>query len=84
MKIAEQLAEIGRELNRKIGTDSYEMRCTLYGVEQLFKNGFYGLYSPEDDLLSVHSTKFGAKENLKQFEKDHGEGFYIDTVVIHE
>ena len=80
----EQLSEIGRELNRKIGTDSYEMRCTLYDIEELFKNGFYGLYSPEDDLLSVHYTIFGAKKNKEQFEKTHGEGFYIDKVLIHE
>ena len=44
----------------------------------------YGLYSPEDELLSIHRTEVGAKENLKQFEKAHGEDFYVDLVTLHE
>ena len=33
-KIAFKLTEIGKELNRKFGTDSYEVRCKLYDIRQ--------------------------------------------------
>ena len=58
-----------------------------------FYNGFlegytitkelYGVYSTEDDLLSVHYTESGAEENKKYYEKHHGDNFYVDKVTIH-
>ena len=58
-----------------------------------FYNGFlegytvtkelYGVYSPEDDLLSVHYTESGAEENKKNYEKHHGDNFYVDKVTIN-
>nr|DAI89500.1 MAG TPA: hypothetical protein [Caudoviricetes sp.] len=44
----------------------------------------YGLYSPENELLVVHKTEVGANKNKEQYEKIHGEGFYVDYVIIHE
>ena len=44
----------------------------------------FGLYSPEEDLLSVHRTEIGANKNKERFEAQHGEGFYVDFVTIHE
>lgn len=58
-----------------------------------FYNGFlegyivtkelYGVYSPEDDLLSVHYTESGAEENKNNYEKHHGDNFYVDKVIIN-
>ena len=42
----------------------------------------FGVYSPEEDLLSVHATEQGAEENKANYEKHHGEGFYIDYVML--
>jgi hypothetical protein len=42
----------------------------------------FGLYSPEDELMFVHKTKEGAKKHQYEFEKAHGIGFYIDTVMV--
>lgn len=37
-EIAFKLTEIGKELNRKFGTDSYEVRCELHDIrEKLIK-----------------------------------------------
>lgn len=44
----------------------------------------FGLYSPEDDFFSVHKTEVGAMKNKKVFIEAHGEGFYVDSVTIHE
>lgn len=44
----------------------------------------FGLYSPEDNLISVHKTEVGAMKNWKVFTETHGEGFYVDFVTIHE
>ena len=44
----------------------------------------YGLYSPEDDLLSIHRTEIGANKNKESYEAQHGEGFYVDLVTLHE
>ena len=44
----------------------------------------FGLYSPEDDLISVHETEVAAMKNWKIFIEAHGEGFYVDFVTIHE
>ena len=42
----------------------------------------FGIYSPEDDLLAVHATQDGAEENKANYEKHHGEGFYVDYVML--
>lgn len=42
----------------------------------------FGLYSPEDELMFVHKTKEGAKKHQYEFEKAHGKGFYVDSVVV--
>lgn len=44
----------------------------------------YGLYSPDEDLLSIHRTEIGANKNKERFEVQHGEGFYVDLVTLHE
>ena len=37
-EIAFKLTEIGKELNRKFGTDSYQVRCELHDIrEELIK-----------------------------------------------
>jgi hypothetical protein len=43
----------------------------------------FGVYSPEEELLSVHRTSGGAEENKESHVKAHGEGFSVDHVVIH-
>jgi len=42
----------------------------------------FGVYSPEEDLLAVHATEQGAEENKANYEKHHGEGFYVDYVML--
>lgn len=42
----------------------------------------FGVYSPEEDLLAVHATEQGAEENKAKYEKHHGEGFYVDYVML--
>jgi len=42
----------------------------------------FGVYSPEEDLLAVHATEEGAEENKGNYEKHHGEGFYVDYVML--
>lgn len=42
----------------------------------------FGVYSPEDDLLAVHATEDGAEDNKVKYEKQHGEGFYVDYVML--
>jgi hypothetical protein len=42
----------------------------------------FGVYSPEDDLLAVHATEEGADDNKANYEKQHGEGFYVDYVML--
>ncbi len=43
----------------------------------------YAVFSPEDDLLAVHATKHGAEENKAKYQKEHGEGFYVDSVILN-
>lgn len=45
-------------------------------------NRLFGLYSPEDELMFVHKTKEGAKKHQYEFEKAHGTGFYVDSVMV--
>lgn len=42
----------------------------------------FGVYSPEDDLLAVHATEDGAEDNKANYEKQHGEVFYVDYVML--
>jgi hypothetical protein len=42
----------------------------------------FGVYSPEDDLLAVHATEEGADDNKANYENQHGEGFYLDYVML--
>ena len=44
----------------------------------------YGVYTPEDELTAVHKTEEGANKNKDLYESQHGEGFYVDVVVLHD
>lgn len=45
---------------------------------------FFGVYSPDDNLLSVHLTEEGAEENRKAFEKNYKiEGYTVDYVILN-
>jgi len=44
----------------------------------------YGLYSPDNGLLSIHRTEIGANKNKEYYETEYGEGFYVDFVTLHE
>jgi len=48
------------------------------------ENKLWGVYSPEDELLAVHSTEDGAELNFGRYLRQHGEGFYVDIVVVHD
>jgi hypothetical protein len=44
----------------------------------------FGLYSPDNILLSVHLTEKGAEENKNNFERNYKiEGYYVDYVILH-
>ena len=44
----------------------------------------FGVYSPDDNLLSVHISEEGAEENKNAFEKNYKiEGYYVDYVMLH-
>lgn len=44
----------------------------------------FGVYSPDDSLLSVHVSEEGAEENKNAFEKNYKiEGYYVDYVMLH-
>jgi len=42
----------------------------------------FGVYSPEDYLLALHVTEDGAEQNKANYEKQHGDGFYVDYVML--
>ena len=42
----------------------------------------FGLYSPEDELMFVHKTEEGAMKHQYEFEKAHGIGFYVASVMV--
>ena len=45
----------------------------------------YGVYSPDDNLLSVHITQEGAEYRKFQFENSYKiEGYYIDYVILND
>ncbi len=48
-----------------------------------FPTYLFGVYSPDEDLLAVHRTEEGAIQNKYHYENHHGEGFYVDIVLIH-
>jgi len=48
------------------------------------KTNFFGVYSLDGELKSVHYTEEGAEENKLKCEKRYNEGFYVDYVVIHK
>ena len=44
----------------------------------------FGVYSPDDSLLSVHVSEECAEENKTAFEKNYKiEGYYVDYVLLH-
>jgi hypothetical protein len=44
----------------------------------------FGVYSPDDSLLSVHLSEEGAEENKNNFEKNYKiEGYYVDYVMLY-
>lgn len=44
---------------------------------------FFGVYSPEEDLLKVCKTKKRAMYERAIYEGQHGEGFYVDRVWLY-
>ncbi len=48
-----------------------------------FPTYLFGVYSPDEDLVAVHRTEEGAIQNKDHYENHHGEGFYVDIVLIH-
>lgn len=46
------------------------------------ENTLIGVYSLENELLTVHRTQEGAEERKRILEKEHGLCFYIDSVKI--
>jgi hypothetical protein len=52
-------------------------------LQQTAISRFYGVYSPKDDLLKVCKTKKRAMYERSIYEKQHGDGFYIDRVLIY-
>ena len=50
----------------------------------LVNNRLWGVYSPEEDLLAVHKTAEGANENSSKYKNAHGEGFYVDYVIVND
>jgi len=80
MRSAFKLRHLKR-LKMKQGTE-----VSTTGTEALRIAGvgtrLFGVYSPEDDLLSVHATEEGAEDNKGNYEKQHGEGFYVDYVML--
>lgn len=44
----------------------------------------YGLYSIDNELMFVHKTREGAKKHQYEFEKEHGMGFYVASVIVLE
>ena len=44
----------------------------------------FGVYSPDDNLLSVHISEDGAEENKTAFEENYKiKGYYVDYVILN-
>ena len=53
------------------------------GVLPCVISRFFGVYSPEEDLLKVCKTKKRAMYERAIYESQHGEGFYVDRVWLY-
>lgn len=53
------------------------------GVLPCVISRFFGVYSPREDLLKVCKTKKRAMYERAIYESQHGEGFYVDRVLLY-
>ena len=78
MKKAGDFRMLIRNLRKQKEQDERKQALALFDVG----TRLFGVYSPEEDLLAVHLTEQGAEENKANYEKHHGEGFYVDYVML--
>ncbi len=74
-----KLADIGKELNRKFGTDSYELRCALFDIrEELSKLSQHDVIKNEVAVCPVcdgrGSGNFGGEAFTEECDSCEGTG----------
>lgn len=62
-ELMERLTKISQELNRKFGTESYDIRCQLYDIREAIKNMGY---PKSDSSIMYISTKCSTSQQLKK------------------
>ncbi len=63
-ELMERLTKISQELNRKFGTESYDIRCQLYDIREAIKN--MGHSKTESTKMYI-ATKTSSSEESKPF-----------------
>ena len=66
-----------------IYTSHIENKIKQLGYEKK-EISLYGIFSPNEDLCAIHGTETGAEKNMESYIKQHGKGFYVDHVVLHD
>lgn len=61
-ELMERLTKISQELNRKFGTESYDIRCQLYDIREAIKN--MGHSKTESTKMYI-ATKTSSSEGSK-------------------
>lgn len=61
-ELMERLTKISQELNRKFGTESYDIRCQLYDIREAIKN--MGHSKTESTKMYI-ATKTSSSEEYK-------------------
>jgi hypothetical protein len=56
--LIKRLENVGFELNRKFGTESYEIRCELHDIREALEK----LHKSDDNDKLCHRTKFTDKD----------------------
>lgn len=85
MKTSTEIINKAKERFEELKDKDFEWRSFYNGFLEGYTitKELYGVYSPEDDLLTVHVTESGAEESKKNYEKHHGDNFYVDKVTIN-
>ena len=89
-ELSDKLHEIGKELNYKFGTDSYEIRCKLYDIaESLLEEPVDNLYlitfkytNITDD--SIHEEEIHAKDSFQAVINLHNKYNNIEWRTVTE
>ena len=71
MKTSTEIINKAKECFEELTDKNFDWRSFYNGFLEgyIVTKELYGVYSPEDDLLSVHYTENGAEENKKNYEK---------------